>query len=98
MSRVAFRVDSSRLIGSGHVTRCLVLADALRQHGADVRFLCRALPGDLIHHVAARGFSLGTLSPDLDIAASSAHANINAGACDMSWREDLAATQRALAA
>jgi UDP-2,4-diacetamido-2,4,6-trideoxy-beta-L-altropyranose hydrolase len=96
MSRIAFRVDSSNLIGNGHVTRCLVLADALRQRGADVRFLCRTLPGALLNHIEARGFVLVTLSPKLDVASGSARTCTDVNARDMSWPEDMAATQHAI--
>lgn len=39
--RVAIRVDASAVIGTGHVKRCLSLADALASVGAEVRFVCR---------------------------------------------------------
>jgi UDP-2,4-diacetamido-2,4,6-trideoxy-beta-L-altropyranose hydrolase len=45
--RVAFRAEASTRIGSGHVMRCLTLARALRETGADIRFLCRAHAGHL---------------------------------------------------
>lgn len=96
MNRIAFRVDASSQIGSGHVARCLALAEALRNQHGDVRFLCRPLPGDLIDQVRARGFSVEALSPTSDVATSGSHANADADG--MSWREDLAATQHALAA
>ncbi|MBN9411001.1 MAG: UDP-2,4-diacetamido-2,4,6-trideoxy-beta-L-altropyranose hydrolase [Burkholderiales bacterium] len=41
--RVAFRVDASVEIGSGHLMRCLTLADALAHHGAASVFVCRWL-------------------------------------------------------
>jgi hypothetical protein len=43
--RVVIRADASIEMGSGHVMRCLTLADALRERGADVHFICRDLPG-----------------------------------------------------
>jgi UDP-2,4-diacetamido-2,4,6-trideoxy-beta-L-altropyranose hydrolase len=42
--KVAFRVDASTEIGTGHVSRCLALAEALRAEGADVSLVSRALP------------------------------------------------------
>ena len=48
MTRILIRCDASLLIGSGHVMRCLTLARELQRHGAEVCFLCRRQPGDLI--------------------------------------------------
>lgn len=53
--RVVFRADASVEIGTGHVMRCLTLADALRADGATCRFLCRAHAGHLLELIAARG-------------------------------------------
>ena len=46
MTRVLIRCDASLSIGSGHVIRCRTLARVSR--GANVSFLCRRQPGDLI--------------------------------------------------
>lgn len=53
--RVAVRADASTLIGTGHVMRCLSLADALVAEGAQVRFLSRDLPAPLSELLQARG-------------------------------------------
>lgn len=53
--RVAFRADSSRDIGHGHVMRCLSLADVLRDVGMEARFVCRDVPGNLIDTIRVRG-------------------------------------------
>ncbi|MBW0167191.1 MAG: UDP-2,4-diacetamido-2,4,6-trideoxy-beta-L-altropyranose hydrolase [Vulcanococcus sp.] len=48
MTTVLFRCDASFSIGSGHVIRCRTLARELQRCGAEVLFLCRRQPGDLI--------------------------------------------------
>lgn len=55
------RTDSSSLIGSGHVQRCLTLAQKLRETGHHVVFICRELPGNLIQDVRAAGLKVLTL-------------------------------------
>lgn len=56
--KVAFRADASLAIGSGHVMRCLTLADALKVRGAQCVFLSRDHPGHLHQVVETRGYSL----------------------------------------
>lgn len=60
---VFFRVDSSIKIGTGHVMRCLTLADELKKTGAEVSFITRELPGSLNDFVEMKGFKLYRL-PD----------------------------------
>jgi UDP-2,4-diacetamido-2,4,6-trideoxy-beta-L-altropyranose hydrolase len=54
--RVVFRADASVSIGSGHVMRCLTLAGALAQRGAQAAFLCCPQPGDMRAAIEAHGF------------------------------------------
>ena len=58
---VAIRVDSSEQIGSGHLMRCLTLAERLRKDGADVHFISRDLAGSLHRLVEEHGFPLHLL-------------------------------------
>jgi len=60
--RVAFRTDASSQIGTGHVMRCLTLADALREKGgAECQFVCRDHEGHLMDHIRSRGYELHAL-------------------------------------
>jgi len=59
--RFVFRVDASLSAGTGHVMRCLTLADELRRHGASASFLCREEPGNLIAHIESRGYKADVL-------------------------------------
>ena len=58
---VAIRVDSSEQIGSGHLMRCLTLAERLRKDGAEVHFISRDLSGSLHRLATERGFTLHLL-------------------------------------
>lgn len=53
--KIAFRVDASIMIGTGHVMRCLTLADQLHESGAECLFLCRRHSGHLLELIAQRG-------------------------------------------
>lgn len=58
---IVFRVDASLMIGSGHVMRCLVLADELKLKGYDIAFACTPLEGDMRSFICERGFRVITL-------------------------------------
>lgn len=54
--KILIRVDSSVDIGSGHVMRCMTLADRLIEQGSEVGFICRDLPGSLVDVIMSRGY------------------------------------------
>lgn len=56
--KVVFRVDASLRIGTGHVMRCLTLADALKSNGTKCYFICRELSGNLISFIRERGYTV----------------------------------------
>lgn len=62
--RVVFRTDASVDIGTGHVMRCLTLANALRERGADCLFICRPHSGHLFELIARHGHQISAL-PEL---------------------------------
>ena len=59
--KVAFRTDASLQIGTGHVMRCLALADSLQAAGAQCHFISREHPGNLIAQIRQRGFTVSVL-------------------------------------
>lgn len=61
--RVAIRTDASDAIGTGHLVRCLTLADALQVAGHQCHFVLRDHPGCSREWVAERGYSLSLLPP-----------------------------------
>lgn len=58
---IAFRVDASIEIGTGHVMRCLTLADELRRQGYQCLFICRNHEGHLADLIVKKGFELHLL-------------------------------------
>lgn len=68
-THVVFRVDASIDIGSGHLMRCLTLADALKPSNIEVVFVCKKSPGSMEELIESRGFdcmSIGS-SPERGI-------------------------------
>jgi len=63
--RIAFRVDATNQIGSGHFMRCLTLADELKKHGVQVCFVSLNLPAHLNDMLVTKGMEYVTLSVDL---------------------------------
>ncbi len=55
--QIAIRADASLDIGSGHIMRCLALAEILKSQGHLVIFYCQTLPGNLITRIHERGFT-----------------------------------------
>lgn len=67
---VVFRVDSSTAIGSGHLMRCLALAESLDKNGVEITFICRDLGGNLTDEIKHRQMKVITLPcPEFAIKA-----------------------------
>jgi len=64
---IVFRVDASLKIGAGHVMRCLTLANALKQQGAEVEFICREHEGNLIERIEQQDFQVYKLPQNTEI-------------------------------
>jgi UDP-2,4-diacetamido-2,4,6-trideoxy-beta-L-altropyranose hydrolase len=74
-SRVVFRVDSSFVIGTGHVMRCLTLADRLTLEGIECLFICRQFSGDIINHILSQGYFVHVLKHGNIISLESGTSN-----------------------
>ncbi|MCC5464038.1 UDP-2,4-diacetamido-2,4,6-trideoxy-beta-L-altropyranose hydrolase [Pelosinus baikalensis] len=55
---IIIRTDASVKIGSGHIMRCLTLADALAAKGAKIVFVCRELPGNMCDFIMKKGYTV----------------------------------------
>ena len=75
--KIAFRVDASIQMGSGHVMRCLTLADELAQAGAECHFICREHQGHLNALIKERGHAVHSL-PNIEQQAQSEHTEAGA--------------------
>ncbi|MDR3491457.1 MAG: UDP-2,4-diacetamido-2,4,6-trideoxy-beta-L-altropyranose hydrolase [Gammaproteobacteria bacterium] len=62
---IVFRVDSSHVMGIGHIMRCMALADVLRDKGHNVDFICRDMPGNYIFALKDKNFTVIELPYDI---------------------------------
>lgn len=76
--KVAFRADASLQMGSGHVMRCLTLADALKAQGADCHFISREHPGHLLEVIRQRGYKVNSLVASVQTAQEAIKNIVNA--------------------
>lgn len=84
---VIFRADASKNIGTGHISRCLTLAEALDKEGANISFICRELPGNINNFIKKKGFKVHKLPYN----AKSIKADVKSYESewlDLNWRDD----------
>lgn len=94
---VAFRVDASLKIGSGHVVRCITLADRLRGLGHQCIFITRRHPGHLGEMIAAKNFELHFLPrPEAETQCVEQSNTAHADWLGVSWQEDAKETLKIL--
>lgn len=65
MPLAVFRLDSSKILGSGHVQRCITLANYLREEGFNSVFLCKEYEGHFGRLITEAKFQLCFLKPHL---------------------------------
>ena len=89
---IILRADASLHIGTGHVMRCLTLADALAARGVDCQFICRAHPGNLIDYILGKGYVVHALPMVHEASAGSTTDSLDASAPTPAHRHWLGAT------
>ena len=73
--RIVIRADASIQMGSGHVMRCLALADELKKNGVETTFVSREHPGHLCELIESAGHPLLRLpAPTSSSSGNPAHA------------------------
>jgi UDP-2,4-diacetamido-2,4,6-trideoxy-beta-L-altropyranose hydrolase len=100
----AIRVDASNQMGSGHVMRCLTLAEALRADGAQCHFISRAHTGHLLELIRQRGFAVTALPVELppppanwQVASKRPKEPVHAPWLGCDWQTDAEQTRAVLA-
>lgn len=91
--KVIFRADASLQIGTGHVMRCLTLADALAAQGAECQFICREHHGNLIEQIRNKGHIAHALPIQPPVGASSLAIEPTAAKHEPAHSQWLGATQ-----
>jgi UDP-2,4-diacetamido-2,4,6-trideoxy-beta-L-altropyranose hydrolase len=82
------RADASVQIGTGHVMRCLTLADELRGNGVDVVFVCREFDGNFCSYIEEKGYSVHRL-PVSDTPTQNINSNLKHAAwLGVDWQTD----------
>ena len=92
---IAFRTDASMHIGTGHVMRCLTLANAMRERGAQSTFICRPHEGHLLDLIQQLGHKAKALAPADDTFTARADPT-HTQWLGTDWASDAAQTQQAL--
>jgi len=95
---VAFRADASIEIGTGHVMRCLALAEELKYKGHICIFICREQEGNLEDLILRKGFRLHLLDSVQYIERDEHTLNWNDNALwlGVHWRQDAEETKAVL--
>ena len=86
---VLFRADASNLIGTGHVMRCLTLANRIKTFDADCVFACRSILPVLARRIGEAGHELVMLP---EVLSSNAGNIPHASWLAASWQDDAKST------
>ncbi|QED49200.1 UDP-2,4-diacetamido-2,4,6-trideoxy-beta-L-altropyranose hydrolase [Cytobacillus dafuensis] len=87
--RYVFRVDASFQMGTGHVMRCLIIADELKkQHQcSSIIFICREFQGNMIDFIMKKGYQVRLL-PSINSTETANSKKIDSSWLGTSWEND----------
>jgi UDP-2,4-diacetamido-2,4,6-trideoxy-beta-L-altropyranose hydrolase len=85
--KIAIRTDASTKIGSGHVMRCLTLAEGLNAKGTEVIFICREHIGNLCDFLVKKNFKVFRLPAPLGHSLNINY-NLHSEWLGVPWEED----------
>ncbi len=83
-----FRADASLKIGTGHVMRCLTLADALAVNGMECQFICAELSGHLADVIRGRGYAVQLLAQGTGTPSPRSESGGHSSWLSTGWEED----------
>ena len=93
---VAIRSDASIEIGTGHIMRCLTLANSIRERGGRCCFICRQHVGNLITQIREKGFDVVELPVHDEFPSSERDPQPHVGWLGVSWNTDVVETINAI--
>tara|TARA_B100000315_G_scaffold259553_1_gene316045 strand:+ start:3191 stop:4297 length:1107 start_codon:yes stop_codon:yes gene_type:complete len=93
---VFFRTDASISIGTGHVMRCLSLAEELKICGCNTVFISRVLPGHIINILEDKNHKVVKLKAPACYAERSGERDDYSDWLGVDWEEDVEETSEAI--
>jgi UDP-2,4-diacetamido-2,4,6-trideoxy-beta-L-altropyranose hydrolase len=96
VQRVVVRVDASVVMGMGHLMRCLSLARALADDGAEVLFVLRAQAAGVAGLIGSEGHAVRLLADPDRPANPATNGTTHASWLPTSWQEDAEQTLLAI--
>ena len=94
--KLVIRTDASIEIGSGHLMRCLSIANDMQSKGASIRFVSRQLPGEMSSLVRQMGHEVSMLAAPPDTCPVRPNDPKHGHWLGVPWEVDLQETQRAM--
>jgi UDP-2,4-diacetamido-2,4,6-trideoxy-beta-L-altropyranose hydrolase len=64
--KILFRTDAAIELGTGHVMRCLTLAETLKEKGAECQFVCGVQAGNMVQAIQEKGFKSNGIASTTD--------------------------------